>query len=157
VSARGLAHALALGALAVFSASAVSCGHVDPGEDFQFAQVVYDQNYFYCNVEPMLFAQNCGPGESGTDVSGGCHYNYPRFHLSEHDPIPCSGSVPTGAIPSEAQANFQAAAREMTPDGDRSPLLMRPTKQAAHPRKIFEEDSAEAKVVRDWAEKFTSR
>jgi hypothetical protein len=137
-------------------AAQVACGHVDPGEDFQFAQVVYDQNYFFCKVEPMLVAQRCGPGETGTDVAGGCHSGVTGFQLTEHDPIPCTGNVPDGPIPRAANDNFQAAARNMSPDGDQAKLLLHPTKQAAHPRKIFDEDSPEADIIRNWAE-FTSR
>jgi hypothetical protein len=130
---------------------------VDPGEDFQFATVVYDQNYFYCTVEPMLFDQKCGPGDGNGDVAGGCHYNVTKFRLTEHDPIRCNGNVPIDAIPSEAQHNFESAAGEMTPDPDRAPLLTRPTKQVIHPRKIFEADSDQADFIRDWAAKFTNK
>lgn len=151
--------ALALGGvlIALGAATQVACGHVDPGADFQVASVVYDQNYFYCTVEPMLFAQRCGPGESGTDPAGTCHFTIQRFRLSDHEPVSCTGNVPDGAIPREAQSNFQAAARNMRPDADVAPLLLHPTKQSRHPRLIFEADSAEADVLRSWAENFTSR
>ena len=135
----------------------VGCGHVDPGADFQVASVVYDQNYFYCTVEPMLFAQRCGPGESGTDPAGTCHFTIPRFKLTDHEPVSCTGNVPDGPIPQAAQSNFQAAAGKMSPDADSAPLLLRPTKQDRHPRQIFAPDSPEADVLRAWAENFTSR
>jgi hypothetical protein len=134
-----------------------ACGHVDPGSDFQVASVVYDKNYFYCAVEPMLFAQRCGPGESGTDPAGTCHFTIQKFRLSDHEPVSCTGNVPDGPIPQEAQSNFQAAARHMLPDADDAALLRRPTKQDRHPRLIFEADSPEAEVLRNWAENFTSR
>lgn len=155
----GRVFALGSGAVlaAVLAAVQPGCGHVDPGEDFQVASVVYDQNYFYCTVEPMLFAQRCGPGEAGTDPPGTCHFTIQRFRLSDHEPVPCTGNVPDGAIPREAQSNFQAAARHMRPDADSAPLLLHPTKQNRHPRQIFAPDSSEADVLRSWAENFTSR
>jgi hypothetical protein len=144
----------------VFSALGVACGGtVDPGENFQFAQVVYDQNYFYCKVEPMLIEQSCGPGKSGTDAPNGCHENVTPFRLTPHAsvPIACNGLVPTTRIPAEAQSNYEAAAREMSAEPDRAPLLNRPTRRAAHPRQIFDAKSAQADVIRQWATKYTSQ
>lgn len=143
---------------ALLGVLASSCGTVDPGQDVQFAEIAYDQDYFYCKVEPVLFQQACGPGKDGTDAPGGCHYNVTTFRLTKHDPIPCSkGGLPTARIPAEAQSNYQAAAREMTPDPGRAPLLNRPTKQAAHPREIFDSKSSAAGVIREWATKYTSQ
>ncbi|HVU02432.1 MAG TPA: hypothetical protein VHE30_11800 [Polyangiaceae bacterium] len=140
----------------VAAALAGGCGTVDAGPDFQFAEVVYDQNYFYCTVQPMLAAQSCGPGAAGD--SGGCHEQVTRFRvLPLAAPIPCSGNVPTGLIPAEAQSNYESASAEMTPDPDRAPLFNRPTRRAAHPRQIFAPDSKEAKIIRDWATKYTSQ
>jgi len=129
---------------------------VDPGEDFQFTGVVYDQNFFYCKVEPMLFEQKCAPGDPSQDPAGGCHSGVTGFKLTEHDPVPCSGNVPNGPVPQAARNNFDAAARKMSPDPDQAELLRRPTKQSAHPRKIFDADSDAADVIRDWAG-FTAR
>jgi hypothetical protein len=143
--------------IALGAAVQAACGHVDPGSDFQVASVVYDKNYFYCAVEPMLFAQRCGPGDSGTDPAGTCHFTIPRFTLTDHEPVRCTGNVPEGPIPREAQQNFQAAASKMSPNADDAPLLLHPTKQSRHPRLIFEADSPEAEVLRNWAENFTSR
>lgn len=146
--------------LVACGALASACGGtVDPGADFQFAEVVYDQNFFYCKVEPMLIQQGCGPGKPGTDAAGGCHEAVTPFRLTSHatQPVSCTGLVPNGAVPSEAQANYEAAAREMTPDPDRAPLFNRPTRRAAHPRQIFDENSPAAKIIRDWATKYTSQ
>ena len=133
------------------------CGTIDPGSDFQFATVTYDQNFFYCKVEPMLVAEQCGPGQSGTDPPNGCHYNVTTFHLQQHDPIACKGIVPSGGVPSAAQSNYQAAEREMSPDPERAPLLERPTEQAAHPRQIFPPMSMEADLIRQWANQYSSQ
>jgi hypothetical protein len=136
-----------------------ACGSVDLGQDVQFAQISYDQNYFYCAVEPVLFQQNCGPGDPAAgDPPNGCHYNFTSFKLTKHDPIPCTGNVPKNqAIPAEAQSNYMAAEREMTPDPEQAPLLNRPTKQVLHPRQIFKVDSTSANVIRTWATKYTTQ
>jgi hypothetical protein len=134
------------------------CGTVNPGQDVQFAQIIYDQNFFYCQVEPMLFAQGCGSGKSGTDPASGCHFNLPTFPLTEHTPVPCTGNTPQDlSISAEAQNNYRAASREMSPDASQAPLLRRPTKQALHPRQIFESDSPQADLIREWATKYTSQ
>lgn len=145
----------------LFAVFGAACGTVDPGQDFQFAEVVYDQNYFYCKVEPMLTLEGCGPGKSGTDAANGCHENVTSFRLTPHkpnEPVPCKGIVPVGLnIPSEARSNYEAAAREMSPEPDRAPLLNRPTRRAAHPRQIFDPKSPQADVIRQWATKYTSQ
>jgi hypothetical protein len=38
-----------------------------------------------------------------------------------------------------------------------APLLLRATGQAKHPRTLFERDSAEAEVIRQWATQFSTR
>ncbi|HEX4474425.1 MAG TPA: hypothetical protein VH142_05060 [Polyangiaceae bacterium] len=136
----------------------LACGTVDVGQNFQFAEVVYDQNYFYCKVEPMLMQEQCGPGATGTDPPNGCHYNVTPFRLQQHDPVPCTGVVPKStAVPTEAQNNYQAAEREMSPDPDRAALLNRPTQRAAHPRQIFPLSGPQADLIRSWATQFSSQ
>jgi hypothetical protein len=142
---------------ALLGVVAAGCGTVAPGQDVQFADVAYDKNFFYCKVEPMLVEQGCGPGTS-TDVANGCHYNVTTFRLTKHEPVPCQGVVPVGlSVPSGAESNYQAAAREMSPDPDRSPLLNRPTGRIAHPRQVFAEKSPAAEIIREWATKYTSQ
>jgi hypothetical protein len=142
---------------ALLGVVAVACGTVAPGQDIQFAEVAYDQNYFYCKVEPMLIEQGCGPGGSG-DVASGCHYNVTTFRLTKHDPVPCQGVVPRSlSVPAGAESNYQAAAREMSPDPERAPLLNRPTRKAAHPRQIFADKTPQAAIIREWATKYTSQ
>jgi hypothetical protein len=136
----------------------LGCGTVNPGQDIQFAQITFDQNFFYCQVEPMLFAQSCGPGKAGMDPTSGCHFNLAIFPLTEHEPIPCTNNAPDDlSVSAEAQNNYRAASREMSPDAALAPLLKRPTKQAAHPRQIFDSTSPQADLIRQWATKYTSQ
>ena len=65
------------------AAIAAACGEegllpttVDPGPDFNVSQVLFDENFYYCQIEPMLFAQGCGPGNAAEgDPSNGCHHS----------------------------------------------------------------------------------
>jgi hypothetical protein len=137
------------------------CGTVEKGQDITVAEVVFDQNYFYCKVEPMLIQQKCGPGD-GNDPPGGCHFSVTTFKLLEHNPpdstVPCNGLVPQAvSIPPESQANYQTAQTKMSANPDQAALLLRPTNQALHPRKIFEPDSPEANLIREWATKYSSQ
>ena len=143
----------------VLSGAALACTTVEPGADFQIADVVFDENYYYCQVEPVLFASSCGPGE-GSDPAGGCHFNVTSLQLSDYTPKvseSCNGNVPSAAPPAEAQGNYQSAQSQMRRDPDLAPLISRPVGRAQHPRIIFSADSNEAKVLRDWAEKFSSQ
>src|SRR5688572_7023005 len=52
---------------------------LDIGENFQVAEVVYDEGFFYCEVEPVLFQQGCGSGDPARGESAqGCHFNRQR-------------------------------------------------------------------------------
>jgi hypothetical protein len=135
---------------------------VDLGEDFQVAEVVFDENYFYCAVEPMLFQQGCGSGDpSRGEDARGCHFSVTAFRLSDYGPPRVSDSwragVP-GVAPNEAaQANFGAAQLFMDRNPERAQILLRPTRSTAHPRVIFQPDSEAAEVLRQWAMRVSSQ
>lgn len=146
----------------------VACGDngvfpttVDPGQDFQIADVAYDANYYYCKVEPMLFSQRCGPGDpSRGDAPGGCHFNVTSFRLTNYSPLvekSCKGIVPTANPPTAAERNYQAAQAKMDRNPDQAPLLNRPTGKVAHPRVIFNKSSPQADIIRQWATKYSSQ
>jgi hypothetical protein len=155
--------------LAILLALTPGCGpesvapsSVDPGPDFNIADVVYDANYYYCTVEPMLFGQKCGPGDPGQgDSSGGCHFAVTSFRLTDYAPLvgdSCGGTnTPGAAIPPQAQSNYAAAQAKMQLDPLQAPLLSRPTGKAAHPRKIFDVNGPEAQIIKDWATKFSTQ
>jgi hypothetical protein len=138
----------------------VGCGTIDAGQDFQIAQVVFDENYYYCRVEPMLFAQRCGSGDPERDGAGACHFNVTTFTLQEYGRLvgaDCRGGTPEDAVPAEARGNYQSAQRQMRLDPELAPLLNRPTRRSPHPRRIFEANSAPADIVREWATRFSSQ
>lgn len=145
----------------LIACGSVGCTSVEPGNDIQIADVVYDENFFYCSVEPMLFAQSCGPGNGAGDGSGSCHFNVTSFRLSDYTPLvatTCTGpKTPGGGIPAEASANYTSAQTKMQIDPNLAPLLIRPTGKQAHPRQIFAADSPEADLIRQWATQFSTQ
>lgn len=142
-----------------------SCGEhgllptsVDPGSDFVQEEVTFDEQFYYCRVEPMLFQQSCGSGVAGTDPVNGCHFSVTKFRLTDYGPPRVSescngGDAPAAGtlVPVAAQQNYAAAQARMKRDPTLAALLLRPTAKARHPRKIFEENSDEAAVIRQWA------
>jgi hypothetical protein len=150
--------------LAVAAAAALAlgaCERVDPGPNFVIADDTFDQNYFFCHVEPeVLFAKKCGPGDpAANDRSGGCHFNSSAVSgmaLIDHAPVPCSAddkpdpaSIGAG---SAAQSNFQSASLEMSRDYLTAPIYVRPT-GANHPRAIFGPGDPAVTVISTWAQK----
>jgi hypothetical protein len=145
--------------------TSVSCGEggllpgsVERGSDFNIAEVVYDENYFYCVVEPMLVSQQCGPGAAGDN--NGCHSTRTSFRLTDYMPLvadSCSGIVPGVQAPAAARQNYTASQARMNRDPELAPLLNRPTGEAAHPRVIFDSNSPEADVIRQWATRYSTK
>ena len=147
-------------ALGLIASGCVST--VEPGEDFDIADVVYDENFFYCRIEPMLFAQRCGPGDPAQGDSGnGCHFSVTSFRLQDYTPLvadSCGGGVVPGVPPTAAATeNFGAASLHMALDPDLAALLNRPTGKASHPRVIFDRQSPEADLIRQWATQFSTQ
>jgi len=136
---------------------------VDPGADFEVADVVFDDKYFYCKVEPVLFKNSCGSGDpSKGDPQGGCHFTTTAYRLTDYMPRvgdSCNGGVVPMMpnIPEAAQHNYQTSQARMKRDPDLAPLLQRPTQNQAHPRKIFDISSTDADAIRQWATQFSNQ
>jgi hypothetical protein len=136
------------------------CSTVDPGSSLALAPVVFDEGYFYCQIQPnVLESKSCGSGDSSQgDAAGGCHSRVTQFVLQTPVPaIHCNGNVPVDSPPPAAVQNYQTATEEMTLDIENAPLLAWPTKKiASHPRQIFAPESPEADLIRQWATKYSS-
>jgi hypothetical protein len=136
---------------------------VDPGADFSVAEVVFDQGFFYCRVEPVMFQNGCGPGNPAAgDPPNGCHSSVTPFRFREYpNPVAasCNGGVVPGSvtIPPVAVQNYQTSQARMSRDPNQAPLLLYPTGQVQHPRTVFEPDSADANVIRQWATQYSTR
>jgi hypothetical protein len=157
-----------LNSVLLVAASLIACGEhgalptsVERGPDFQIAEVVFDANFFYCRVEPELFASSCGPGDSGQDPANGCHFSVTPFRLSDYSPLladTCNGGVVPGGPPTPAaQRNYTVAQAHMDRDLDRAQLYTRPLAIARHPRKIFDSDSSAALAIKQWADQFSTQ
>jgi len=135
----------------------VGCSTIEPGSQLSIASITYDENYFYCAVEPkVIIGQSCAAGDSARgESSAGCHASATPFTLRASTAVTCNGSVPTGAIGAASSDNFAAASSEMALEVSSAPFFMRPTQQTAHPRSIFAVDSAEAEIIRQWAKTAT--
>ena len=156
-----------LAALAV--ALATACGEhgmlpstVDPGPDFSVADVVFDDGFYYCKVEPMFFAQRCSSGDPTQGEGSACHASVTSFRLTEYMPPvsdSCNGGVVPGggSIPGVAQQNYQGASARMRRNPDAAPLFLRPTGKAQHPRVIFDAGSPEADLIRQWATQYSTQ
>src|SRR5262245_38949433 len=77
---------------------------VDPGPDYSIADLVFDEAFFYCQVEPRVMAtHSCGPGDRAAgDPVGGCHYDVTSFRLTDYAPpvsASCQGNIVGSAIP----------------------------------------------------------
>jgi hypothetical protein len=130
---------------------------VDPGPDFSVEDLLFDENFFYCQVEPRaIIPSSCGPGDSAQGDSG-CHATITSFRLRPHSDITCNNNVPNSAIPTEARGNYINAQSRMRRDPNSSPLLLRPLQQLEHPRKIFQPDSDAAAAIREWAGHVTTQ
>lgn len=130
---------------------------VDPGPDFNVADLLFDENFYYCEVEPRaIIPMKCGPGDPGQGDSG-CHDTITSFRLRTHADISCEGDVPSSAIPSEARGNYTNAQARMRRDPNSSPLLLRPLGKLEHQRKVFDEQSDAAAVIREWASHVTTQ
>jgi hypothetical protein len=159
-------------ALVALLTCVASCGEegllpttVNPGPDFVQEDVIFDDEFYYCRVEPVLFAltnpngTSCGAGKAGMDPANGCHFSVTKFRLTEYMPKvyeSCGGGDALGAgavVPVAAQQNYAAAQARMKRDPKLAQLLQRPLGNAQHPRQIFAENSPEAGVISQWSTK----
>jgi len=141
---------------------------VDPGPDFSIADLLFDENFFYCQVEPRaILPSKCGPGDPAQGDSS-CHADITSFRLRPHDPVTCNGNVPgpvkdaagnSTSVPvsPEARSNYTNAQARMRRDPDSSPLLLRPLQKLEHPRAVITSDSDAAAVIREWANHVTTQ
>ena len=147
--------------LLLFSAGEAACETVDPGPNFVISDDSFDQNYFFCDVEPQyLFANNCGPGDpTKGDPNNGCHFNSSAVSgmaLIQHTPVTCTDDKPDPTqigAGSPAQSNFQAASLEMSRDYTTAPIFVRPS-GANHPRAVVSStDPTVIQLLSTWASK----
>jgi len=166
-------HAAASGSIVIFGSAPMrnvmravlgvallfGCTAVDPGPQFVIAPESFNEDFFFCYVEPQyIYGKKCGSGDTGD--GGRCHFNSSAVSgmaLRDHPPIACDGAghpvdrstVSTGSL---ARANFSAASLEFSRDYLTAPILVRPL-GATHPRPIFMKGDPVIDVLQQWAAK----
>jgi hypothetical protein len=126
-------------------------GTVDLGDDFVAPALRLDEAFFYCRIQPdVLTRHSCAQGGSGE--AGSCHDSASALRLIASDAAPpCDGDgVLIDDVPDAYRANFDAVSFAVQSDPLTSPLYLRPTGQASHPRAIFGEDDEAAQLIVDW-------
>jgi hypothetical protein len=126
-------------------------GTVDLGDDFVAPNLQLDESFFYCRIQPdVLTRHSCASGGDGE--MGSCHESNSALRLLATDAAPpCDddGAL-VEAVPDAYRANFEALSFSVQSDPLTSPLYLRPTGQASHPRIIFDEDDDAAQLIVDW-------
>jgi hypothetical protein len=136
------------------------CTTVDPGETFIVPNQTFNEDFFYCEVEPkLIFGKGCGD-LNGTNPS--CHYNSSAVSgmaLQNHAPVDCAGGKPTSppTLGSAPKANYTAVSLQMSRDYLTAAIYVRPTSTTAHPQvnggSVYAKDDAVVDVIRQWAQK----
>ena len=126
-------------------------GTVDLGDNFVAPDLALDEDFFYCRIQPEVIERfSCATGNAGE--GGQCHNSRSALQLLDApDAPPCdrNGRL-TGAVPDEYQSNYEAAQFFVQTDPLTSPLYLRPTNMASHPRRIFAASDPAARLITEW-------
>jgi hypothetical protein len=145
----------------------LGCTTIDPGPNFTVPNESFDQDYYYCHVEPELIAaKKCGPGDPSRGDNG-CHFSsaVSGMALIDHPAVDCGGGdhpvdrtqIGAGSF---AQGDLQAVSFEMSRDYTTAPLFVRPSSDTAHgqsgptnhPRAIFDRGDPQInQLLATWA------
>ena len=131
----------------------MGCGTVDPGDNFIAPDVMLDEDFFYCRIQPeVITAQSCASGGAGE--GGMCHSSMSALRLStmaeEVAPPTCMDGQVVGDVPAAYMENYMAVQLSVQSDPLSSPFYRRPTGLDSHPRVIFPEGSPEADLIVQW-------
>ena len=126
-------------------------GTVDLGDNFVAPDLALDEDFFFCRIEPDVIEKyGCASGNGGE--RGQCHDSRSALQLigtSERASCDRNGRV-TGAVPDAYRANYEAARFFVQTDPLTSPLYLRPTNMASHPRRIFAPSDPAARLITEW-------
>lgn len=125
-------------------------GTVDLGDNFVAPDLALDEDFFYCRIEPEVIQKyGCASGSSGE--RGQCHDSRSALQLLDSsEKVSCTNGRVTGAVPDAFTANYEAARFFVQTDPLTSPLYLRPTNQASHPRRIFAPSDPAARLITEW-------
>ena len=139
-------------------AAASGCGTVDPGDNFIAPDVMIDDEFFFCAIQPQVVTvHRCASGGAGE--AGSCHSARSALRLdpaAEGAAAPACTPAPdyrltAGAVvPPEYMTNFDRVQFTVQSDPLTCPFYRRPLAIDSHPRQIFGTESAEAQLIIDW-------
>lgn len=123
---------------------------IDLGDNFEAPELTLDDNFFYCEIQPnVLSASSCAEGGSGD--GGGCHAARSALRLIPvNEPARCENGRLIGTPLPDAEVNLEHVRSSVGIDADSSPLYRRPLGLDSHPRQIFDAQSPEAALLRQW-------
>ena len=123
---------------------------VDLGDNPEPPDISIDADFFHCRIQPEVITEfRCAPGESAD--GGGCHTARSALRLVEVPTPPrCQDGRVVGAPPVESEVNLERIRTTVGVDAEASPFYRRPLGLDSHPRRIFEESSAAADLIRMW-------
>ena len=131
-----------------------ACGTVDLGDNFIAPDLVLDEDFFFCRVQPeVISASTCASGGAGE--SGSCHSARSSLRLDPAAegvaPPPCDAEgVLLADPPAEYERNLEALRFTVQSDPLSSPVYRRPLGLDSHPRVIFDEASPQADLLVQW-------
>lgn len=132
---------------------ALGCGTVDTGDNFVAPDLMLDEDFFYCRIQPeVITAHSCASGAAGE--GGMCHSSMSALRLSPTAetvaPPNCEDGRVVGGVPDPYIDNFTAVQLSVQTDPLSSPFYRRPVGLDSHPRVIFPEGSPEADLIVQW-------
>ena len=125
-------------------------GTVDLGDNFVAPDLALDEDFFYCRIQPEVITKfGCSSGNAGE--RGQCHDSRSALLLiATSETASCRDGRVVGAIPDAYAANYDAARFFVQTDPLTSPLYLRPTNMASHPRRIFDSSDPAARLITEW-------
>ena len=130
----------------------LGCGTVDLGDNIVSPDLMLDEDFFYCRIQPeVIQASGCAGGGAGE--AGMCHTSRSSMRLADTTGVPppvCEADVVVGVVPPEYMQNFTAVQFTVQSDPLSSPFYRRPTGLDSHPRVIFPEGDPSADLISQW-------
>jgi hypothetical protein len=123
---------------------------IDLGDNFEAPELTLDEDFFFCEIQPnVLSAMSCAEGAASD--GGGCHTERSSLRLLPvNEPARCENGRLIGTPPTDAEINLNHVRSSVGVDAESSPLYRRPLGLDSHPRQIFNAQSAEAALLRQW-------
>lgn len=129
------------------------CGTVEPGDNFVPPDVMLDEDFFFCRIQPEVITMHRCASGSSEDPAGGCHSSQSSLRLdpaAEMESVPCEEGMVAGPVPASYRNNLENVRFTVQSDPGSSPFYRRPLNRDAHPRRIFDEGSPAAMLIVEW-------